>query len=171
MGLIFTLFLRASLFVPSILIWYWLPAWLAVMMTPDDVHFPFCTPLICCSRTFWPGFSLGSGFVCSDHLIPSLFIFSQNALSLSSAVSWKSSCMLYLPPSISSLICMRSLRCLPYRSCAGVLSRSLSGVFLYSISAIDAFSPLSLYPVPTASCRILFIDFTPVSALRFACGL
>ena len=171
MGLMFTRFLSASLFVPSILIWYLLFWGSATSTLPVLVHLPLSLPLMDCSTTSCPTPSFSKWRVCIDHLIPSLCIFSKKALSLSSADSWKCSCIWYCPWSSMSLICIRSLICRPKSICAGDLSRSLMGVFLYSRSAIAAFSPLSLRPVPTASLSILFILLTPVSALRLAWGL
>ena len=72
---------------------------------------------------------------------------------------------------MESFTCSRPLMCLPNSIWAGVLSKSLIGVFLYSSRAACAFSSFSLCPPPRAALSILFIDFTPVSARIFAWGL
>ena len=166
-----TLFLSTRRPVPSILILYLLLVGSACHMIPEDVHFPLSLPLMLCSITLWPGFRGFWSLVCSDHLMPSLFIFSMNACSLSSADSWNVLTIWYLPSSTESFSCSMPLRCLPKSICAGVLSRSLMGVFLYSNSAAAAFSSSRRWPPCSAALRILFILFTPVSALRLACGL
>ena len=53
-GFKLTLFLRASLFVPSILMWYWLFTGSALRTFPVVVHFPFWFPRICCRSTSCP---------------------------------------------------------------------------------------------------------------------
>ena len=60
---------------------------------------------------------------------------------------------------------------LPKSSCAGESFRSLCGVFLYSSSAIFAFSPSRPSPCTSESCRILFMLLTPVSARMLLWGL
>ena len=166
-----TLFRSANLPVPSILTLYLLFVGSAFQITPDVVHFPASFPLMLCRITLCPTCSGFKSLVCSDHFFPSLFIFSRNASSLSSADSWNVLTMKYLPSSTESFSCSSPLRCLPNSICAGVLSRSRMGVFLYSSSAAAAFSSLSRCPPDSAPLRMRFIDLTPVSALRFACGL
>ena len=170
-GLMFTLFLRASLPVPSIFTLYLLFVASASHIVPDDVHLPLSFPLMLCSTTAWPTLRGAWSLVWASHLFPSLLIFSRKASSLSSADSWKVFCIMYLPSSIESFICSRPRICLPKSICAGVLSTSLIGVFLYSSIAACAFSSFSLWFPPSAERRILFMDFTPVSALMLACGL
>ena len=160
------LFLFDFLPLPSSLIMYdWSPSFPITL--PLLFHFPFSLPAPCCTSTSCPSFKFCSLFVCSAHLLPSLLSFSAYALSLSPA----SMCHLLSSAHVPSASCIRSLMCLPNSRLAGDLFRSLSGVFLYSIRAILALSPVSPSPLVQASLKILFMLFTPVSALMLACGL
>lgn len=134
---------------------------MASVMVPVLSHRFGCDPVWFWTATVSPIDSSGSDLVCSLYLSMSLRWRLASALSLSSA----SSCHSGLMRKASGIEGRWSRRTRPYKSCAGEVLRSASGVLWYCNRALAAWS-VRMSPFGAVfSCRIRFVVFTANSAL------